>query len=231
MTETAVKQSELGADTPSKYDELMDRLTLYFTGERFKVDVAAAKKEFFDEAGVMDEENQAFEMRMTQFLEWYLFTRRLAGLQMTPAEYALQLDDSEMSSAERPKFENLAMVRHSLFEFLRIRGDDIYIRDLFLEKDIVIYHSPIRIGFNRNETFDARLIPDGENFHFTKGFCFHPTEATKYIVGEIKKLQKIEDPAQDEAFMLRLLKIRYKYEQYRHLKLEYVYTNDKKVRF
>ena len=30
-----------------------------------------------DEAGIMDEEDPAFEMRMTQFLEWYLFTRRV----------------------------------------------------------------------------------------------------------------------------------------------------------
>jgi hypothetical protein len=219
------------APSPAVFDELMERLTLFFTSENFKSDVAAAKKEFFDEAGVMDEENDAFEMRMTQFLEWYLFTRRLSKEGMTPAEYALQCEDFEMTSAERPLFENLACVRHSLFEFLKIRGDDIYIRDLFLDKKIVIYSSPIRIGFNRNEIFDARLIPDGEFFHFTKGFCFHPTEATKYIVGEAKKFRKVEDSEQQEAFMLRLLKIRYKYEQYRHLKLEYVYTNEKKVRF
>jgi hypothetical protein len=217
--------------TQAVYDNLLDRLTLFFTGERFKSEVAAAKKEFFDEAGVMDEENQAFDMRMTQFLEWYLFTRPLFEAGMIPAEYALQLDEFEMRADERPFFENLAGVRHSLFEFLRIRGEDIHIRDIFLDKDIVIYSSPIRIGFNRNEIFDARLIPDGENFDFTKGFCFHPTEATKYIIGEVKRLQKIEDSALNEAFMLRLLKIRYKYEQYRHLKLEYVYTNDKKVRF
>jgi hypothetical protein len=233
--DSTTDSSTHSAMAPVVYEELMDRLTLFFTGDQYKADVGLAKKEFFDEAGVMDEENHAFEMRMTQFLEWYLFTRKLTGrdlkVPMTPAEYALQLDEFEMRPEERPLFENLAGVRHSLFEFLKIRGDDIHIRDLFLEKDIVIYHSPIRIGFNRNEIFDARLIPDGEKFHFTKGFCFHPTEATKYILGEIKKLQKLEDPAQDEAFMLRVLKIRYKYEQYRHLKLEYVYTNEKKVRF
>ncbi|RYZ76649.1 MAG: hypothetical protein EOP05_04385, partial [Proteobacteria bacterium] len=67
------------------FDELIDRLTVFFTGDRFRDDVAKAKKEFFDEAGVMDEENEAFEMRMTQFLEWYLFTRRLNEINLTPA--------------------------------------------------------------------------------------------------------------------------------------------------
>jgi hypothetical protein len=213
------------------FDELIDRLTVFFTGDRFREDVAKAKKEFFDEAGVMDEENEAFEMRMTQFLEWYLFTRKLGEVGLTPAQYALQLEDFEMTSEERPAFENLAVTRHSLFEFLKVRGDDIHIRDLFLDKKIVIHSSIIRIGFNRDEIFDARLIPEGENFHFSRAFAFHPTEAAKYIMGEVKKLRKTNDLDEREAFMLRLLKMRYKYEQYRHLKLDYVYTNEKKVRF
>ena len=237
------------------YDDLIDRLTLFFTGDKFRADVASAKKEFFDESGIMDEENQTFEMRMTQFLEWYLFTRPLIAAnatqapartvsldaeagsaarpasQPTPAQYALELLSFEMKPEERPIFENLANVRHSLFEFLKVRGDDIHIKDLLLNKKIVIFNSPIRIGFSREEIFDARLIPDGENFHFSKGFCFHPAEASKYILGEIKKLRKLNDPIQDEGFMLRLMKMRYKYEQYRHLKLEYVYTNEKKVKF
>lgn len=213
------------------FDELIDRLTVFFTGDRFRDDVAKAKKEFFDEAGVMDEENEAFEMRMTQFLEWYLFTRRLTDIGMTPAQYALQLEDFEMTSEERPAFENLAVTRHSLFEFLKVRGDDIHIRDLFLDKKMVIHGSIIRIGFNRDEIFDARLIPEGENYHFSRAFAFHPSEASKYIMGEIKKLRKSGDLDEREAFMLRLLKMRYKYEQYRHLKLDYVYTNEKKVRF
>lgn len=212
------------------YEEMIDRLTTYFTGDAYRDDVAAAKKEFFDEAGIMDEENQQFEMRMTQFLEWFLFTRKLTGPELTPAQYALQLEDFEMTADERPLFENLATTRHSLYEFLKIRGDDIHIRDLFLDKKIVIHDSPIRIGFNRDEFFDGRLIPAGEAFHFARSFCFHPGEASKYILGEVKKLRKAH-AADQETFMLKLLKMRYKYEQYRHLKLDYVYTNEKKVRF
>ncbi len=212
------------------YEELIDRLTTYFTGDTYRDDVAAAKKEFFDEAGIMDEENQQFEMRMTQFLEWFLFTRRLSGPELTPAQYALQLEDFEMTAEERPLFENLATTRHSLYEFLKIRGDDIHIRDLFLDKKIVIHDSPIRIGFNRDEFFDGRLIPNGEEFHFARSFCFHPGEASKYVLGEVKKLRKA-GAGDQEGFLLKLLKMRYKYEQYRHLKLDYVYTNEKKVRF
>jgi hypothetical protein len=213
------------------FDDYIDRLTLFFTGDLFRTDVAAGKKEFFDEAGVMDEENHAFEMRMTQFLEWYLFSRTLDRIGQTPAQYALELEEFKMTAEERPKFENLALTQHGLFEFLKIRGEDIHIKHLFLDKKIVIQNSPISIGFNRDEIFDARLIPDQDGFRFSRGFCFHPAEASGYILSEVKKLRKTDNPIESEAFMLRLLKLRYKYEQYRHLKLDYVYTNEKKVRF
>jgi hypothetical protein len=213
------------------YEELIDRLILFFTSEKFSSEVAAGKKEFFDESGVVDEENHFFEMRMTQFLEWYLFTRKLSQIGQSPAVYCLELPDFEMTALERTAFENLATARHGLFEFLKIRGEDIYIKDLWLDKKIVIRNSPINIGFNRDEIFDARLIPDGDGFRFSRAFCLHPGEASKYILGEIKRIRKLESPAEEEVFMLRLLKMRYKYEQYRHLKLDYVYTNEKKIRF
>lgn len=213
-----------------KYDEMIERLILHYTGENYANEVAVAKREFFDEAGIMDEENIAFEMRMTQFLEWYLFTRPVAGTEMPPAQHALKSGEFKHNAADVTALENLGKTRHSLFEFQKIRGDDIYIKDLFSGKKIVIKDSPIRVGFSREEIFDTRLIPLEDTFVFTKGFCFHPEEASKFIQSEVKKLKKSE-PVLQEALMLRLLKMRYKYEQYKHLKLEHVYTNERKVRF
>ena len=213
-----------------KYDELTERLINYFTSKKFERDVVAAKREFFDDAGIVDEENSHFEVRMNQFLDYYLFSRGLHAIQLTPAQYALQISEFKMSVEERPYFENLANVRHSLFEFIKVRGDDIHIRDLFSAEEQVIRNSQMRTGFNRDEIFDARLIPNGKELLFTKGFCFHPPEASKFILGEIKRLRK-SDEEEKESLMLRLTKMRYKFDQYRHLKLEYVYTNERKVRF
>jgi hypothetical protein len=127
-------------------------------------------------------------------------------------------------------FECLASTHHSLFEFQRMRGNDVYIHDLFLDREIVVRESPMRIGFNRNEIFDVRLIVAEGAYHFTKGFCFHPAEAGKYIKSEIKSYQNVSAQGR-EGMILRLMKMRYKYEHYRHLKLDYVYSNDKRVRF
>ena len=210
--------------------ELIDRLIVFYTGIDFAHEVADAKREFFDEAGVMDEENIFFEMRVTQFLEWYLFSRPLITNLKTPSQSAVTETKISKTDLEVIQFQNLAQLKHSLFEFQKIRGDDVFIKDLFTGEKILIQKSPIQIGFSREEIFDARLFLDGDQYQFTRAFAFHPVEATNYILSEIKKVQRADFVLQD-VLMLRLLKMRYKYEQYRHLKLEDVYTNERKVRF
>ena len=219
----------------ANFDDLIDRLIVYFTGDAWRSEVATAKKDFFLDAGIMDEQTDHFEMRMTQFLDWYLFTRKLTGRKVTPAQFALEIDEFKMTAEERVLFESLSETKHSLFEFLRLRGRDIFVKDLLLNKDTVLRESQVNIGFSRDEIFEARLIPYGEDFVFARSFCFHPNEARGFVDEEIAKLQDIEDETESEAaieaFLLRLMKMRYKYEQFRHLKLEYIYTNEKKVRF
>ncbi len=223
------------AQSLADFEPLIDRLIVYFTGDAWRAEVANAKKEFFQDAGIMDEQTDHFEMRMTQFLDWYLFTRKLTGRDVSPAQFALEIDDFAMTADERLLFECLSEPQHSLYEFLRLRGRDIFVKDLILDKEVILRESQVNIGFSRDEIFEARLIPFGEDFVFARSFCFHPNEARGFVDEEIKKLQDIEDETESniaiEAFLLRLMKMRYKYEQFRHLKLEYIYTNEKKVRF
>ena len=72
------------------------------------------------------------------------------------------------------------------------------------------------------------MIPHGDNHLFTKGFCFHPENAKKFIHEEIKRHKK--DPDLDpDFFMLRLIRMKYKYEQYKHVKPEMIYSNESKL--
>lgn len=212
------------------YEGLIDKLLVHFTGAAYKDQVVDAKRDFFERSSVIDEEDQQFEIRMSQFLDWYLFSRKLIGVLATPVEYALQTKDFVMSADERPQYERLAAHQHSLYEFLKLRGSDVYVKDLFSGKKIWLKDSPMTLGFNYDECFDARLIPFEDSFVFAKGFCFHPVEAKRFILKEIRAV-KNQDLDAREAFLLRLLKMRYKLDQYKHIKLEQIYTNDSKVKF
>lgn len=211
-------------------DSAIDRCVSFFTSENYKRELLDAKKEFFEQAGIVDDEGLQFEHRMAQFLDWYIFSRELTSYNLPPVKLLLEENLLDLSEKELPLYEALAGIRHSVFEFIKVRGNDVYIKDLFERKKIVLKNSSIFVGFNPDELFEARVVPLGKNNIFTKGFCFHPSQARKFILGEIKKIRFLESE-QHEALMLRLMKMRYKMDQYKHIKLEFIYTNDPKIKF
>ena len=212
------------------FEPVFERLLQRYTAEAFKEEISEAKREFFNQAGILNEEENSFELRMSQFLDWYIFTRELSQHHVAPVRLAIHDQEMTWSEGERQLVDGLNEVRHSLFEFLKSKGKDIYVRDLFDGTKFVLRDSEVNVGFNRDEIFEARLLPFENNYHFAKGFCFHPSEVRKFILKEVKKVKKLTQEDR-EALMLRLLKMRYKHEQYGHIRLDYIYTNDSKLKF
>lgn len=214
----------------NEYEKLIEKILNHFVGEEFKDELALAKKEFFENAGTLDENSEHFESRMSQFYDWYFFTRDLKGYGQTPLEACTLVRALRFSEEELRLLEILKQHRHSIFEFIKIKDHDVYIRDLLSGKKLVVRESPWVFGFDPDELFEVRLIPQGDTYVFTRGFCFHPESAKKYILGEIKRHRK--DPDLDpDALMLKLIKMRYKFEQYKHVKPEMIYSNESKLNF
>lgn len=211
------------------YEELIERMLNYYTGSSYTAEVAEAKREFFEQAGILDEASEYFESRMAQFLDWYLFTRELSKVHLTPVQLMCENPPYPVDENEKQSYESLSHTRHSLFEFIKIKGHDVVVEDLFKGKKVILKKSNVLAGFNSDEIFEARIIPFEDNFVFTQGFCFHPPDVKKFILKEIKKVKHL-DVSQQEELMFRLLKMRYKHEQYRHIRVEYIYSNDQKLR-
>lgn len=214
----------------SSYELLTSKIINYFVENSFQEELILAKRQFFENAGILDESNESFDQRMKQFYDWYLFTRKLQGFGQTPLEScfdvrALRLDEEELALLQKLK-EN----RHSLFEFIKIKNEDVYVRDLINGKKYVVKKSPWVFGFASEEIFEARLVPLGDSYEFMRGMCFHPSQAYKYILNEIKMLKKTPD-LDPEEFILRLCKMRYQMDQYRHISPEMIYSNDNKFQF
>ncbi|PIS11257.1 MAG: hypothetical protein COT73_05035 [Bdellovibrio sp. CG10_big_fil_rev_8_21_14_0_10_47_8] len=211
--------------TAQKYFVLIEKILHHFAGDQFKDEVRMAKSEFFDNAGILDENSDHFELRMSQFFDWYFFTRELKGYAQTPLDAVFMARELRFSNEEVDLVEKLRQHRHSLFQFIKMKGDDMSIKDLISGKKMVVKRSPWTFGFDPEEIFEARLIPDGENWIFTRGFCFHPMDAKKYIFAEIKRHKKDPD-LNPEDMMLKLIKMRYKFERYRHVKINMIYSNE-----
>jgi hypothetical protein len=212
----------------NQYEKVIEKILNHFAGENFKDEVRKAKTEFFENAGVLDENNEHFELRMSQFFDWYFFTRDLTGYSQTPLESSHTARELRFSELELAAIETLKAHRHSVFEFIKIKGEDIYLKDLLKNEKLMVRSSPFIYGFDTDELFEARLVPENGSYLFTRGFCFHPVDAKKFILGEIKKHRKDPDLNPDDM-MLRLIKMRYRFEQYKHVKLDMIYSNDSKL--
>lgn len=212
----------------NEYEKVMEKILNHFVSEAFKDELALAKKEFFENAGTLDEHSDHYEARMAQFYDWYLFTRELVGYKQTPLEACHLVRELRFTDEELQCIEVLKQHRHSLFEFIKIKNGDVYIKDLLANKKVIVKQSPYVFGFDPDEIFEVRLIPSGDSYIFTRGFCFHPESAKKFILSEVKRHRK--DPDLDpDVMMLRLIKMRYKFEQYKHVRPEMIYSNEGKL--
>lgn len=204
------------------------KLVGHFAGGKFQDELNMARKEFFENAGTLDENKPNYTLRMNQFYDWYFLTRPLKGHMQTPLmvvdiQRELRLTDEDLET-----IEILKKARHSLFELVKVKKDEITLKDLFKSEKITVNADQHVFEFDEKEFFEARIIELGGKKYFLKGFCFHPESAQKFILSEVKVYQKNPDLAPAD-FMLRLVKMRYKFEQYRHVKPDMIYTNENKL--
>jgi len=215
------------------YEPLIEKLMQHYTGARYMSEVEAAKGDFFERAGTFDEASHDFELKMAQFTDWYLFTRKMEASGRSGIEMVLDDAGYPLKEEERPLYLNLRNSRHSLFEFTKLKGDDVYIRDLFTGFKYVIRHSRLTQGFSRDEYFEARLIPHEGSFVFSNAFTFHPAVISKFVLKEVKRVNKLPEEEQAQAreeLIARLFKMKHKHEQYRHLDIHQIYSNESKLR-
>lgn len=213
----------------SVYEPLIDKILQHFAGPRFSEELDAAKKDYFGGFNVLEEKGGQYEMRLSQFFDWYFFTRELSGYGRSPLASCRMERELRFTPEEEVLLEKMGEHQHSIFEFKKLKGEDVYIYDLFRGEKRTVPKSPWIFGFDADELFEARLIPTVEGgWVFARGFCFHPPEARGFILAEIKKYRKDTDLNPDEL-MLRLAKMRSMYERYKHVRLDAIYSNEPKL--
>jgi hypothetical protein len=210
------------------FEVLMEKILKVFAGPQFQDELNRAKRSFFESTVPNEENPELFDQRMSQFFDWYFFTREMEGFGQTPLNICEGSRELRFSPSEKNQLIAMRNHRHSIFQFIKLKGEDVHIKDLIRNEKLVVKKSRQIFGFDTEEFFEARLIPQDDSYVFARGFCFHPTSAQKFILGEIKKHKKNPDLNPDD-FLLRLIKMRYKFEQYRHVKPEMIYSENSKV--
>lgn len=213
------------------YGDAIEKLSVYFSSPSYEKEVVQAKSDFFADVGIDDKESERYEQWMNIFFDWYLFTRPLMGTTMPPAQYALEIDEfQQLHGDEKRIFMNLSQAEHSLLQFIKVKNDFVYFKDLLRRRKVKVVNNEFSITLEKGDICDARLVPDEDRFFFTKGFCCHPLDANRFILKEVKALKKAEDE-EKQKFQLELLRMFFKMQQYSHLKCDQIYSKNSKVRF
>jgi len=233
MTDAAIEPLSAKQRQQSYY-LFLDKCLTHFVQGQFAEELVRARNIFFESSSVVDEISAAYEMRMAQFFDWYFFDYELMGYGLTPLNSLNMIRGLRLEPEEQALIEPLKANRHSLFEIQKLRGEELILKDL-LRGDKV--HVPVGdVKLEGTEIFEARLLPfqksqsgfltaSREQWVFSRGFCFHPHEAVAYIQSEIKKHRKNPDYGANEM-MLKLLKMKYKAERLRHVRIDMIYSDN-----
>ena len=142
-------------------DEAIDKLSVYFTSPKYEGEVLAAKAEFFGDVGIDDKESDRYEQWMNLFFDWYLFSRPLQGMSLPPARYALEIDEfQQLMNGSADTFESLSQSAHGLHQFIKIKGDKVYFKDLFSGKKKIVNDAKYAITIPKGTICDFRVVDE-----------------------------------------------------------------------
>ncbi len=214
--------------TIEQFESAYLKLVGHFATAKHLDELQMARKEFFENAGTLDENKPNYALRMNQFYDWFFLTRTLKGHMQTPLMVVDIQRELRLTEEDIEAIAVLKKARHSLFELVKVKKGEITLKDLFKNEKVTVTTDQHVFEFDEKEFFEIRIIELNGKKYFLKGFCFHPESAQKFILAEVKTYQKNPD-LDPSDFMLRLVKMRYKFEQYRHVKPEMIYTNENKL--
>jgi hypothetical protein len=212
----------------STFEDCYQKLIQHFTGHVFKEELTLAQKEFFDNAGTLDENKPNYSLRMSQFFDWYFLTRPLKSHMQTPVMVCEQQRDLRLTEDDIQTLQILKNHQHSIFEYIKNKNNEMHIKNIYKNEKITVVADQMIFSFDEKEFFEARIVQIENKNYYLKGFCFHPESAQKFILDQTTLFRKNPDLNYKE-FLVRLNKMRYKFEQYKHVKPEMIYSNENKL--
>jgi hypothetical protein len=205
--------------------EIHEALLAWSTAPALAGRLMAARRDHFARHGEPHEEDKSFEQRMTSMLDFYLFDFRDAGGPTTLDLY-LQAEGQRLPAEAAAAVRALEGNLHGLFEVRRIQPGRLVLRDVFTGKDHGVAERRQVAWLEKGDLLEARLLPHGGQLHFSDGYLYHPREARKRMLAEVKRRTRAAGRGgrpDVEGFLALLSRMAFKLERYRNVRLESIY--------
>jgi len=218
----------VSASTIASYQPFLDRLIAYGSEEARKPDLLTARAEYTRLTGEVFEDDKCFEMRMASFLEYYLLDRPHPETGRTPAQ-ALYEEHVRLGSETANAFRSFTQTQHGLFEVRKMKNELVRLRELYEGQEHDVTERRQLVGLSKGDILEARLIPFSGLLLFSPAFCYHPREAHKSILKEIKRRKKKEPSRPPKELVYEAAKMALKTDRYRQIAVERIYEFENPV--
>jgi hypothetical protein len=205
------------------YQAQLDQLIAFASAEPRKNDLLAAKADYFRITGEVFEDDKNFELRMASFLDYYLYDRKSPLSNQTPAEEFYQELVRSRGTDEAAQFRGFTETTHGLFEVRKLKEGSVRLRDVFNGKDFDVTERRNIAGLEKGDILEARLIPHGGHLWFSSAFTYHPREAARLILKEVKRRKKKEPERSPKELAWECAKRALKMDRYRQIPVEKIY--------
>lgn len=210
----------------SSLSELQEKLLAWATSDAHKEELLAARRDWFDRHGEPHEEDKSFETRMNGMLDHYLYDFRPPGSSETTIEIFMREMGPQLATDELAVYRVLSKSVHGLFEVKKIKKGEVRLRDVFTGRDHDVTERRQVAGLEKGDLVEARLLPFDGALFFSGAFLYHPREARKAILAEVKRLKKEAGRGgtpDANAFLATIARMAIKLERYRNVRLESIY--------
>lgn len=212
----------------TKYETFFERFLLAFVGPQWEKELEQAQQEFYGSLGAGGDELSGYEHQADLFFCWFLLNRPLGDQQMTPLESVLKGKvELPREGEEEAYLQGLAKYQQSLYEVLKVKDQQISLKDLVSGEKFKVTSFDSLVGFEKGLILSSWIWPlKDEEFFFVKGLCFHPKESKTFLRKELKKLLKTHGKgkgAEFQDFFLSTLRMKLKIDKYPHVRPQDIY--------
>jgi hypothetical protein len=208
----------------------IDSLLLYAAPQVDEI-VKAKQEYFLHTGGEVHEDDRCYESRMQAFFNWYLLDRKLPD-GTTIVERFLREKGAELSGQDKDVMLGCTQSRLSLFEYRGTGGifsrpgkGQVKIRDVTTGEDFNVNERRQMHGLEIGDLFEARLVPIARSYHFSTSFTYHPREARREILREVKKRKKA-GTIDGRQLVWELERMSLQHERFRNVSLAAIYNFD-----
>ena len=108
----------------------------------------------------------------------------------------------------------------------RLQPGLVRVADVFTGEVMEVAERRQVAGLEKGDLLEARLLPFEGKLVFSGAFLYHPREARKLILAEVKRLKKLAGKAggpDQGPFLATLSRMAFKLERYRNVRLGSIY--------